>query len=75
VPTLLAANGSIASSAMLMAHLIAKGYSQIYGLDYYDVFDFQSAYLNGKLDPDEVIFMKLPPGLWVNGKFKNSVAC
>jgi len=27
-----------------------------------DVFDFHSAFLNGKLDEDEVIFMELPPG-------------
>lgn len=28
-----------------------------------DVFDFQSAFLNGKLDEDEVIYMQLPQGL------------
>ena len=27
-----------------------------------DVFDFHSAFLNGKLDDDEIIFMELPPG-------------
>ena len=27
-----------------------------------DVFNFHSAFLNGKLDEDEVIFMELPPG-------------
>ena len=27
-----------------------------------DMFDFHSAFLNGKLDDDEVIFMELPPG-------------
>lgn len=26
------------------------------------IFDFQSAYFNGELDPDEVIFMEQPPG-------------
>jgi hypothetical protein len=28
-----------------------------------DVFDFHSAFLNGKLDADEEIFMELPPGV------------
>jgi hypothetical protein len=28
-----------------------------------EVFDFHSAFLNGKLDDDEVIFMELPPGI------------
>jgi len=27
-----------------------------------DIFDFHSAFLNGKLDEDKVIFMELPPG-------------
>ena len=37
-----------------------------------DIFDFHSAFLNGKLDEDEVIFMKLPPGF--NNKGHDLVA-
>jgi hypothetical protein len=33
-----------------------------------DVFDFHSAFLNGKLDADEEIFMELPPGADLGGK-------
>jgi len=32
-----------------------------------DVFDFHSAFLNGKLDDDEIIFMELPPGFKKQG--------
>lgn len=39
-----------------------------------NVFDFQSAFLNGKLDPNEVIYMQLPPGLKVDKKFRCAVA-
>jgi len=39
-----------------------------------DVFDFHSAFLNGKLDADELIYMELPPGLNVDKKFKHPVA-
>ena len=70
------------------AQLVARGFTQQYGVDYdetyapvaclaslrlimaitacwdwdIDIFDFHSAFLNGKLDEDEVIFMELPPG-------------
>jgi len=40
-----------------------------------DVFDFHSAFLNSKLDPSEVIFMQIPPGLDHNSHFKHPVAC
>lgn len=33
-----------------------------------DVFDFHSAFLNGKLDADEEIYMELPPGVDLGGK-------
>jgi hypothetical protein len=33
-----------------------------------DIFDFHSAFLNGKLDEDEVIFMELPPGFDKQGR-------
>jgi hypothetical protein len=39
-----------------------------------DVFDFHSAFLNGKLDPSEVIYMQIPPGLDHNSHFKHPVA-
>lgn len=39
-----------------------------------DVFDFHSAFLNGKLDPDEIIYMQLPPGLNVQTHLKHPVA-
>ena len=39
-----------------------------------DVFDFHSAFLNGKLDRDKIIYMDVPPGLEVNKKFKSPVA-
>ena len=39
-----------------------------------NIFDFHSAFLNGKLNPDEIIYMDLPPGLEVDKKFKNPVA-
>jgi hypothetical protein len=40
-----------------------------------DVFDFHSTFLNGKLDPSEVIYMQIPPGLDHNSHFKHPVAC
>jgi Reverse transcriptase (RNA-dependent DNA polymerase) len=69
------------------AHLVARSFTQIYGIDYYktyspmaqmasfcmiiaiaaekdweiDSFDFNGAYLNGELDPDEEIYMEFPP--------------
>ena len=39
-----------------------------------DVFDFHSAFLNGKLDDDELIYMQLPPGYNVAGEWKTPVA-
>ena len=32
-----------------------------------NLFDFHSAFLNGKLDDDELIFMELPPGYDTQG--------
>jgi Reverse transcriptase (RNA-dependent DNA polymerase) len=76
------------------AHLVARSFTQIYGVDYYetyspvarmasfrtiiaiaaekdweiDSFDFNGAYLNGELDPDEEIYMEFPPGYKPWGK-------
>ena len=76
------------------AWLIAHGFTQVQGIDYYemyapvprlsslclilaiaarydwdvDIFDFHSAFLNGKLNDDEVIYMELPPGFNKGGK-------
>jgi hypothetical protein len=33
-----------------------------------DSFDFNGAYLNGKLDPDKDIYMQFPPGYRPQGK-------
>jgi len=33
-----------------------------------DVFDFHSAFLNGKLDDNEIIYMDLPPGIDKGGE-------
>ena len=70
------------------ARLIARGFTQIYGIDYYetyapvarltsfglmlalaarkgwavDNFNFNQAYLNSKLDDDEVVYVEQPPG-------------
>ena len=70
------------------AHLIAQGFSQVLGVDYFNTFapvaclasictimalaahdsmeidqiNIKGAYLNGKLTPDEVIYMHQPPG-------------
>ena len=38
------------------------------------VFDFHSAFLNGKLDQDEDIYMELPPGYKTNRKYKHPIA-
>jgi len=82
------------------ACLIAKGYSQVQGIDYnemhtpvarlsslhtilaiatrndwdVDVFDFQSAFLNGKLDKGEDLYMELPPGYNIDKRLKHAVA-
>jgi len=76
------------------ARLVARGFTQIQGMDYYetytpvarlaslrlilaiatrqdwdiDVFDFHSAFLNSKLDDDEIIYMDLPPGIDKGGE-------
>jgi hypothetical protein len=33
-----------------------------------NIFDFHSAFLNGKLDEDDIIFMELPPGFDKQGR-------
>ena len=38
------------------------------------MFDFQSAFLNGKLDEGEDLYMELPPGYKVDNKLKHAVA-
>jgi hypothetical protein len=69
-------------------HLVAQGFTQIYGVNYFNTylpvtrlssfrlilaiatcydwdiesFDFIGAYLNGKLDNNEEIYMQSPPG-------------
>ena len=39
-----------------------------------EVFDFHSAFLNSKLDKGEDIYMDLPPGYKMNGKYNRPVA-
>ena len=39
-----------------------------------EVFDFHLAFLNGKLDKDKDIYMDLPPGYQIDGKYKCPVA-
>ena len=39
-----------------------------------DVFDFQSAFLNGKLDEGEDLYMELPPGYKVDKGLRHAVA-
>jgi len=39
-----------------------------------EVFNFHSAFLNGKLDPGEDIYMELPPGYKIDGNYKRLVA-
>jgi len=79
------ANGSIDKHKV---HLVAQGFIQVYGLDYFNTyspvarltsiclilaiavqydweiksFDFVGAYLNGKLEDNEEIYMQSPPG-------------
>ena len=51
----------LASLRLILAIAACRGWD-------IDIFDFHSAFLNGKLDEDEVIFMELPPGFDKQGR-------